>query len=163
MPRAYVGLGSNLDDPVAHVTRALDDLNRIPHTHCIARSSLYRSAPLDGSDQPEYVNAVAALDTELPALQLLAQLQHIEHDHGRVRTGEQWGPRTLDLDLLDYNGEQSHRAELDLPHPGAHLRDFVLVPWCEIAPQAAIPGRGAVCELARVCASNGLVAITHVP
>lgn len=149
--RAYIGLGSNLADPVQQVARALDELNALPRSRLVARSGLYRSAPLGPSDQPDYINAVAAIDTQLDAKILLRHLQGIESLHGRVRNGERWGPRTLDLDLLLYGNEISSDAELTLPHPGAHERVFVLAPLCAVASQCIIPGKGRVDDLLRAC------------
>jgi 2-amino-4-hydroxy-6-hydroxymethyldihydropteridine diphosphokinase len=149
--RAYIGLGSNLADPVQQVTRALHELESIPQSQLVARSRLYRSAPLGPRDQPDYINAVAAIDTQLGAKALLHHLQDIEQRHGRVRDGERWGPRTLDLDLLIYGDEISSDAELTLPHPGAHERVFVLAPLCAIAPDAQIPGQGRVIDLLNAC------------
>jgi len=154
--RAYIGLGSNLADPVQQVARALDELESIPQSQLVASSGLYRSAPLGPRDQPDYINAVAAIDTRLDAKTLLHHLQAIERQHGRVRDGERWGPRTLDLDLLLYGDEISRDDELTLPHPGAHERVFVLAPLCAIAPDAQIPGKGGVVELLKACRSQSI-------
>jgi 2-amino-4-hydroxy-6-hydroxymethyldihydropteridine diphosphokinase len=160
---AFVGLGSNLDDPAAQLRRAREALSRLPQSELISTSKLFRSRPMGPRDQPDYTNAVAGVRTVLSARQLLAELQRIEADQGRRRASDRWGPRTLDLDLLTY-GELVCREEgLELPHPGAHLRDFVLVPWCTIAPDAVIPGWGNVCELAKRCESHGLAPIDDVP
>ena len=152
--RAYIGLGSNLADPVQQVARALDELVAIPQSLLVARSRLYRSAPLGPRDQPDYINAVAAIDTQLEAKTLLHHLQHIERRHGRVRDSERWGPRTLDLDLLLYGDEVSSDDELTLPHPGAHERAFVLAPLYAIAPHSTIPGKGKVIDLLEACRSQ---------
>jgi 2-amino-4-hydroxy-6-hydroxymethyldihydropteridine diphosphokinase len=144
---AYVGLGSNLADPVAQVRRALDELAGIPDTQLIARSPLYKSPPLGPQDQPDYINAVAALDTRLAPLDLLAALHDIERRHGRMRDATRWGPRGLDLDLLLYGDVVMDTAELTLPHPGLPERAFVLYPLFDVAPQLAVPGRGTVREL----------------
>ena len=158
--RAYVGLGSNLDDPERQITRALTELAKLPHTRCIKHSRLYLSAPLGPPvslpAQPDYVNAVAQLDTGLSALELLRHLLEIEHRHGRVRTSEQWGPRTLDLDLLLY-GEQHHAGpSLTVPHPRLHERAFVLYPLAELDPDLKIPGKGAIQELLKHCLKQKL-------
>ncbi|HEY1772838.1 MAG TPA: 2-amino-4-hydroxy-6-hydroxymethyldihydropteridine diphosphokinase [Gammaproteobacteria bacterium] len=147
MTAAYVGLGSNLADPVAQVRRALDELARIPDAQLTARSPLYKSPPLGPQDQPDYINAVAALDTSLAPLELLAALRGIERRHGRVRDGRRWGPRSLDLDMLLYGDLVMDTPELTLPHPGLPERAFVLYPLFDVAPQLAVPGRGAVREL----------------
>ena len=143
---AYVGLGSNLEVPAQQVCKALGELNSIPDTRCLARSSLYVSAPVGPPDQPDYINAAAALLTGLDPRTLLNHLHAIERDHGRER-GERWGPRTLDLDLLIFGETIMNTRELVLPHPEIRNRDFVLVPLHEIAPELRIPGVGAVAEL----------------
>lgn len=142
--RAYVGLGANLDGPAARLTRVFDELDAIPSTRLAARSPLYRSAPLGPPDQPDYINAVAALDTGLEPLPLLHALQALEARHGRRRDGERWGPRTLDLDLLLHGELTLVTPELTLPHPGLHERAFVLYPLRDVAPELDIPGHGRV-------------------
>ena len=155
--RAYVGLGSNLGDPAAQVTRALCALDEIPASRCIARSGLYRSAPLGNADQPHYINAVAALDTRLPARELLRHLQAIEGRQGRVRGPERWAPRTLDLDLLLYGESTLNEESLTVPHPGLHQRPFVLYPLRELAPEDLIvPGMGSLRALITACPAQGL-------
>ncbi len=153
--RVYVGLGSNLNDPVMQIKTALAALNAIPDTHSVQYSSLYRSAPLTlqvaVADQPDYINAVAALDTQLAPLQLLAELQALEQRHGRTRGAERWGPRTLDLDLLLYADRQWESEALTVPHPRLHERSFVLYPLFEIAPDINVPGQGSVRELVARC------------
>jgi len=144
--RAYVGVGSNLDDPVRHVREAMDALDALPATRVAARASLYRSAPVGMLDQPDFVNSVAALDTALPPRQLLDALLAIEARHGRVRS-ERNAPRTLDLDLLLYADRCSEDAALTLPHPRLHERAFVLLPLAEIDADVRVPGRGSVREL----------------
>lgn len=154
--RAYIGLGSNLGDPAAQVRRALAALNEIPASHCVARSGLYRSAPLGSADQPDYINAAAALDTRLPAHELLRQLQAIEARQGRVRGPERWAPRTLDLDLLLYGDLMLNEDVLTVPHPGLPLRSFVLYPLRELAPELIVPGRGSLRALIAACPARGL-------
>ncbi|HET7174888.1 MAG TPA: 2-amino-4-hydroxy-6-hydroxymethyldihydropteridine diphosphokinase [Gammaproteobacteria bacterium] len=144
---AYVGIGSNLDGPAAHVTRAFDDLSRLPDTRVIARSPLYMSPPMGPQGQPDFINAVAALETGLGARVLMQALLGIESRHGRHRDGTRWGPRSLDLDLLLYGDTVSDAPELVLPHPGIHERAFVLYPLADIAPGLVIPGSGTVEEL----------------
>ncbi len=151
MIRAYIGLGSNLNDPVQQVQAALAALSDLPETRCVRHSSLYRSAPLGQSDQPDYINAVAMLDTRLSARQLLTELQAMEHIHGRVRGAERWGPRPLDLDMLLYGDLQLESEELTVPHPRLAERSFVLYPLCEIAPDLEIPGLGGVQQLMAAC------------
>lgn len=163
MVRAYIGLGSNLDQPAQQIRRAIAALGNFPHTQLVACSHLYRSAPLGPQDQPDFVNAVAALDTTLDVAALLRALQHVEQQQGRVRSGEQWGPRTLDLDIVLYGDLQLRGHELTVPHPQAHVRDFVLVPLLEIAPEIEIPGIGKVYDVIKTCPSNGLVSVAPPP
>ncbi|MBE7420883.1 MAG: 2-amino-4-hydroxy-6-hydroxymethyldihydropteridine diphosphokinase [Zoogloeaceae bacterium] len=143
---AFIGLGSNLDDPAAQLQRAFGELSCTEGVVVLARSSLYRSAPVGFAAQPDFVNAAALVATTLPPRRLLAVLHAIEAAHGRRRAFRN-GPRTLDLDLLLYGGETMDEGGLVLPHPAAHERAFVLEPLLEIAPDCVIPGRGA----ARAC------------
>jgi 2-amino-4-hydroxy-6-hydroxymethyldihydropteridine diphosphokinase len=140
---AFVGIGSNLQDPRRQVERAFEELDALPHTRLVKRSSLYRSAPIGHADQPEFVNAVAQLETALPAERLLMELQQIEQRHGRERSFPN-APRTIDLDILIYGNLRTARDRLVLPHPRMHERKFVLEPLYEIAPHASIPGVGTV-------------------
>jgi len=144
MVRTYIGIGSNLADPESQVMRALAELDEIPDCCCVKQSSLYHSKPLGPQDQPDFVNAVAALDAALPAERLLEELQRIENRHGRARSGPRWGPRTLDLDLLVYGDAILASETLTVPHPGLLERDFVLCPLYEIAPDLEVPGRGPI-------------------
>lgn len=144
---AYVGLGANLDDPAAQLRRAFDEIAAMPSVSLLARSPLYKSAPLGPQDQPDYINAVAVLATTLPAAVLLAALRSIELRHGRRRDGTRWGPRTLDLDILLYGDLTQDTPELTLPHPGLHERAFVLYPLHDVAPELEVPGRGKVRDL----------------
>ena len=129
---AYVGIGANLGDARAAVTRAVDDLGQLPRTRLLSRSSLYRSAPVDATG-PDFVNAVAAVHTQLTAPDLLAQLQALEQRAGRERPWHH-APRTLDLDLLLYGSAHIVSAALTVPHPRWRERAFVLLPLSEIAP-----------------------------
>jgi 2-amino-4-hydroxy-6-hydroxymethyldihydropteridine diphosphokinase len=140
---AYVGIGSNLDDPRTQVLASFRELDELPHTRVVKRSSLYRSAPVGYAPQPDFVNAVAQLETGLPAARLLAELQEIEARHGRSRSFAN-APRTLDLDLLLFGNSQMNAPGLKIPHPRMHERAFVLAPLVEISPDVEIPGRGAV-------------------
>jgi len=160
--RAYIGIGSNLGDPVARVQAAFGELQRLPDTRLAARSSLYGSRPMGPADQPDYVNAVAGVDTGLPAADLLQALAAIENRQGRERGVEKWGPRTLDLDLLLYGGQRIARPGLTVPHPGLHERDFVLVPLAEIAGDLEVPGHGTLSTLTGRCEPHDLVRLdTH--
>jgi 2-amino-4-hydroxy-6-hydroxymethyldihydropteridine diphosphokinase len=155
----YIGLGSNLDDPSAQVLGALEALADIAHSRVIMTSALYRSPPMGPADQPDYINAVAGMLTQLTPADLLLALQAIEQRQGRRRDGERWGPRTLDLDLLSYGNERSNDRALTLPHPGIAERAFVLVPLHEIAPALEIPGLGSVERLRREVSAEGLTRI----
>ena len=144
---SYIGLGSNLDNPELQLEMALAALNDIPDTSLVKYSSFYRSIPLGPSDQPDFINAVALLDTRLTAGQLLSQSQLIENRQGRVRCGQRWGPRILDLDMLLYGDQVIDEPGLTVPHPGIRYRNFVLMPLLELAPDLEIPGLGRVDEL----------------
>jgi 2-amino-4-hydroxy-6-hydroxymethyldihydropteridine diphosphokinase len=144
---AYVGIGSNLAEPRQQVEDAIAALQAIPQTSLVARSSLYRSAPLGPVAQPDFMNAVAELATSLDAADLFRRLQEIEDRHGRVR-GERWGPRVIDLDLLVYADTLIATPDLTVPHPGIAERNFVLLPLQEIAPDLIIPGLGRVADIA---------------
>lgn len=151
---AYVGVGSNLDEPVARVREALAALRRLPGTAAFAASGLWRSAPLGPADQPDFVNAVAAFLTALDGRALLGELQVLERAQGRQRGGERWGPRTLDLDLLVLGGVTVEEPDLCLPHPRIRERNFVLLPLAEIAPHLRVPGHGSVLRLLAAVADS---------
>lgn len=152
---AFVGIGSNLDGPQARVRAAFDELDTLPRSRVTARSSLYRSAPLGGPPQPDYVNAVARLETALDPDSLLQALLAIESRHGRERSARD-APRTLDLDLLLYDEATLARRGLRLPHPRLCERRFALAPLLEIEPEARIPGRGRAADLLAHCAEQRL-------
>jgi len=152
---AFVGLGSNLADPVEQVTHALAALDSLPQTRVLRRSSLYRSAPVGYLEQPDFINAVAQLETELAPHALLDALLALEHECGRTREFRN-APRTLDLDVLLYDDLVHHEHGLTVPHPQMHLRAFVLQPLLEIAPDCVIPGAGAAAEAAKVCEDQQL-------
>jgi 2-amino-4-hydroxy-6-hydroxymethyldihydropteridine diphosphokinase len=155
---AYVGLGSNLAEPETQLRTALPELNDLPQSQCLAHSSLYRSPPMHGpdvpTDQPDYLNAVAVLTTELSPAELLAALQGLENQHQRQRA-ERWGPRTLDLDLLLYGEQIIELPELTVPHPGLYERNFVLYPLAELLAERAedfrVPGKGTLATLLAAC------------
>ena len=140
--RAAVALGSNLEAPEAQVLGAFDELAGLPGTRLLARSALYRTAPVGYLDQPAFVNACALVETTLGPRELLEALLAVERRHGRVRDVPN-GPRTLDLDIVLYGDLVLHEHGLTLPHPRAHERAFVLAPLLEVWPDAIIPGRGA--------------------
>ncbi len=152
---AFVGLGSNLADPVAQVSRALAALDRLPRTRLVRRSSLYSSAPVGYLQQPDFINAVAQLETELAPRALLDALLALEHECGRTREFL-YSPRTLDLDLLLYDDMAHHEHGLTIPHPQMHLRAFVLQPLLEIAPDCIIPGVGQAAKAMRHCVEQSL-------
>jgi 2-amino-4-hydroxy-6-hydroxymethyldihydropteridine diphosphokinase len=135
--RVFVGLGANLGDAVGTVRAAFEALDALPRTRCVARSALYRSAPVDAQGA-DYINAVAQLQTELSPAALLEELQAIEKRFGRERPYRN-APRTLDLDLLLYGQRRIATPPLTVPHPRLHERAFVLVPLAEIAPDLALP------------------------
>ena len=141
---AYIGLGSNLDKPAQQIEAALEFVAEIPDTRLVATSSLYRSAPFGGIEQPDFVNAAASLVTKLGPQELLTRLQDIENRQGRERDETRWGPRVLDLDLLVYSDQRIDGPVLTIPHPGIGERNFVLLPLGEIAPDLVIPGLGRV-------------------
>lgn len=154
--RAYIGLGSNLSDPVDQLHRAIQALRQVADSRLTAVSPFYRSAPMGPADQPGYINAVAMLDTLLEPLALLDALQAIERQQGRVREGERWGPRTLDLDLLLYGAEIIDEPRLQVPHPGIGERNFVLYPLADIAPELVLPDGRSVRELVASCSAEGI-------
>jgi len=150
---AYVGLGANLGEPRQQLTAALTAMSGLPETRLAGHSSFYRTAPVGYEDQPEFLNAVAALDTLLAPGVLLEGLQGIERRHGRERQFAN-APRTLDLDLLLFGAEQIARPGLTVPHPRMHERAFVLKPLLELAPGAEIPGKGPAREYLARCADQ---------
>lgn len=156
---AYVGLGSNLEQPEQHVRQALRALDAIERTCLVRHSRLYRTPPWGRGGQPDFINAVAQVSTSLPARELLDALLAIELEHGRRRDGTRWGPRTLDLDLLVYDEFEFAEPGLVLPHPRIAERAFVLLPMAELAPDLAIAGIGRVRELLARVDTAGCVAL----
>ncbi len=152
---AFVGLGSNLSDPHEQVLHALRALDGLPCTRLLARSSLYCSAPLGYLDQPNFINAVAKVETGLAPRTLLDELLELEKRRGRIREFAN-SPRTLDLDLLLYDDLCHREHGLTLPHPQMHLRAFVLLPLLEIAPDCGIPGIGAAQDVLQQCGHQEL-------
>lgn len=153
--QAFIGLGSNLADPQQQVLLAQRDLSALPETACIRHSSLYKSPPMGPQDQPDFINAVSAIDTTLSPDALLNHLQQIEQQHGRVKQ-RHWGERTLDLDILLYDDWQIEESHLHVPHKGIAERAFVLYPLAEIAPNLDIPGLGPIAELLASCPKSSL-------
>lgn len=142
--KAVVALGANIGNPREQMDVAVALLREA--TEVKAVSSYFVTEPVGGPEQPDYLNAVCILESELPALDLLAVLQGIEKSLGRERD-VRWGPRTIDLDLIQYGSLLSAAVELELPHPRAHERRFVLEPWCEIEPDAILLTHGKISEL----------------
>ncbi len=151
---AYIGLGSNLEDPIQQVRTALEELDAIKLTSVVQHSSLYRSDPVGPAGQPDYINAVAEIKTRLEPMPLLRALQSIEQDHDRVRI-QRWGPRTLDLDLLIYADQQINEPDLIVPHIMIAERSFVLFPLAEIAPDIQIPGLAVMADLLKNSSEKG--------
>jgi len=152
---AFIGLGANLDDPRRQVQQAFRELDAIPHTRVVRTSSLYRSEPLGYTEQPSFVNAVAQVETGLPAERLLAELHAIEARHGRSRSFAN-APRPLDLDLLLFGNAVLDDPGLQVPHPRMHGRAFVLLPLVEIAGDIAIPRLGSAKALLDKCGNQGV-------
>ncbi|WP_028449805.1 2-amino-4-hydroxy-6-hydroxymethyldihydropteridine diphosphokinase [Chitinibacter tainanensis] len=146
MSIAYIALGANLGDPAAQLRQAMAAIAQLPHTQLLAGSSLYASAPVGYADQPDFINAVCAVQTELAPTALLAALLQIEQQLGRERSFKN-APRTLDLDVVLYDALQLDTPELQIPHPRMHQRAFVLLPLLEIAPEVEIPGLGPAAAL----------------
>ncbi|NBH74992.1 2-amino-4-hydroxy-6-hydroxymethyldihydropteridine diphosphokinase [Rodentibacter pneumotropicus] len=143
----YIALGSNLDTPINQLNSALQAIKNLPQTRFLAVSSFYQSKPLGPQDQPDYVNAVAKIETTLPPLSLLDELQRIENEQGRVRL-RRWGERTLDLDILLYGNEIIQNERLTIPHYDMYNREFVIVPLLEITPDLIFPDGKKLSELA---------------
>ena len=156
MTIVYVGLGSNLSDPEQQIINAVKQLNTLPQSKLTAISSLYFSRPMGPQDQPDYMNAVAELNTHLQPLELLNHLQAIENNAGREHKDNRWGARILDLDILLYGQETIENERLTVPHYGLHLREFVLLPLAEIAPTLCLPNGQSISLLASIIEKNGL-------
>lgn len=154
--RCFIGLGSNLAEPQTQIANALAALEALEATHLIAVSSLYRSDPMGPSDQPDYVNAVAMIETALEPETLLDRLQQIELEQGRVRKQERWGPRSLDLDILLYGNRSIRSQRLTVPHYDMHRRAFVLYPLAEVSPALVMPDGTPLSALLDDCPYDGL-------
>jgi 2-amino-4-hydroxy-6-hydroxymethyldihydropteridine diphosphokinase len=157
---AYIGLGSNLDQPLAHIKQAAEALDNIPHTRLLALSPLYQSKAVGPGEQPDYINATAALETKLSPLKLLHQLQALENQQGRERGPVRWVARTLDLDLLLFDNITLETEELTIPHPRMTERNFVLFPLRDLAallsPTLALPDGRSIADLAQRCTDAGI-------
>ncbi|MGV8843254.1 MAG: 2-amino-4-hydroxy-6-hydroxymethyldihydropteridine diphosphokinase [Pseudomonas sp.] len=156
MERVYLGLGSNLSEPLGQLRAALAALAALPHSQLAAVSSFYSSDPMGPADQPHYINAVAALDTALEPLDLLDALQTIEQQQGRTRHAERWGPRTLDLDILLFGERLLNEPRLQVPHYDLQARPFVLYPLAQIAPGLHLADGRKLDDLLQTCPFQGL-------
>ncbi|MDD5227883.1 MAG: 2-amino-4-hydroxy-6-hydroxymethyldihydropteridine diphosphokinase [Methylococcales bacterium] len=157
--RVYLGLGSNLETPIDQLRAARIAISNVNGISEIAFSSLYRSPSMGSKDQPDYINAVMAIETDLSPLELLAAMQCVENEQGRIRT-EHWGARTLDIDILLFGNEVLNLPNLIVPHYGMAERAFVLYPLAEIAPGLDIPSHGKLVELVARCPLDGLERLT---
>lgn len=157
---AFVGLGGNVGAAVTTLRAAIGDLSALPDTQLLRASRLYRTPAWGLEDQPDFVNAVAMLETQLAPQALLEHLLAIERIHGRLRDADlRWGPRTLDLDLLLYGDAVIHEPGLHVPHPQLHKRAFALQPLVEIAPETVIPGVGRASDALAAMATTGIEAL----
>lgn len=156
MDKVFIGLGSNLDEPLSQLKKAIDSLRQSENIELRNVSSFYSSSPMGPQDQPDYINAVVELSTELSAENLLDCLQKIENQQGRVRS-ERWGARTLDLDILLYGDEVINTARLIVPHCGISERDFVLYPLRDLVDEDfGIPNAGKIKQLLVLCPITGI-------
>lgn len=156
MTLTYIAIGSNLASPLQQVNSAIEALSVIPDSRLLCHSRFYRSKPLGPQDQPDYLNAVAALETSLLAEQLLDETQIIEQSHGRQRKAERWGPRTLDLDILLFGSAIINTERLTVPHYDMKNREFMLYPLAEIAPELIFPDGTTLKSLIKTVNKNGL-------
>jgi 2-amino-4-hydroxy-6-hydroxymethyldihydropteridine diphosphokinase len=157
--RAYIALGSNLGDSRQQLLDAIEKLSALPHSRVLARSRIYRTPPWGKIKQPDFLNAVVELETPLAPHDLLDALLDIERQAGRLRDGERWGPRTLDLDLLHVANHTVNDERLTLPHPHIAERAFVLLPLNDVAPDLDISGQGRVSDLLRAVDTQGCQAM----
>ena len=159
--RVFIGLGSNIENPLEQIKTAVKDMKNMPDTTLIACSSLYKSPPMGPQDQPDYINAVIELDTTLTAHRLLDELQKIEQQHGRVRK-RHWGERTLDLDVLLYGEQILNDERLIVPHPGIAERAFVVYPLAELDVTLDITGLGLLEKIVELCPRDGLQQVENI-
>jgi 2-amino-4-hydroxy-6-hydroxymethyldihydropteridine diphosphokinase len=159
--RVFIGLGSNLENPLEQVRTAINDMKDMMSTELVACSSLYKSPPMGPQDQPDYINAVIELKTTLTPHTLLDELQKIEQQHGRIRK-RHWGERTLDLDVLIYDELIIDDDRLTVPHPGIAERAFVVYPLAELDDTLLIPGLGQVGQIIKMCPQEGLQQLENI-
>lgn len=157
---AYIGLGSNLDQPHVHITNALDELTKLPGSQNLHCSCWYQTKAIGPGEQPDYINAAVSLDTTLGAIDLLQQLQAIENQHGRQRE-IRWGARTLDLDLLLFGNTEINSPELQLPHPEIMNRNFVLYPLHDLNPSLILPNGRVLSDTIATVSQQDLRAISR--
>ncbi len=162
MITVYIGLGSNLAQPAEQIQAAVAALKTLPETSISSVSSLYSSKPMGPQEQPDYINAVACLQTKLSAIALLDKLQSIELDFGRVRKKQRWGSRILDLDILLYADHVINTERLIVPHYGMKVREFVIYPLVEINPSLILPDGSKIIELKEALADNGLFILAEL-
>ena len=161
MIKVFVGLGSNLDEPLLQLKKAIERLKNISDTELLDVSKFYLSAPMGPQDQPDYINAVVKLKTKLSAEDMLNELQEIENSHGRIRT-ERWGARTLDLDILLYGQDVINTKRLTVPHSGISERNFVLYPLKDLVEDSfEIPQLGTINELLAACPMAGIARLNE--
>ncbi|MEI6895523.1 MAG: 2-amino-4-hydroxy-6-hydroxymethyldihydropteridine diphosphokinase [Colwellia sp.] len=158
--KVYIGLGSNLSKPSRQISHAVQEITNIPDSEVIALSAQYLSKPMGPQDQDDYINAVIAIETSLSALELLDALQVIENAAGRVRKDNRWGARIIDCDILLYGEETIDNERLTVPHYGIKVREFVLFPLIEIAPNLQLPDGTLVSALVSKISNNGIVKLT---
>jgi 2-amino-4-hydroxy-6-hydroxymethyldihydropteridine diphosphokinase len=156
---AWLGLGSNLQEPAAQLRLALDKLTQIDGIEILKVSGFYRTPPWGDEQQNDFINAVAQIETSLEPMPLLRALQTVENEMGRTRSARRWGPRVIDIDLLLHGDLQLRTPELELPHPRMHERAFVLVPLCELDASLRIPGRGVAGEVLQTLDCSGIHAV----
>lgn len=154
--KAWLGLGSNLQQPVEQLRRALSKLSSLEQIDILATSSFYRTPPWGDDQQDDYINAVVKIETSLDPDSLLSSVQSIETGMGRQRSDRRWGPRVIDIDLLLYGALRYRSDDLELPHPRMHERAFVLVPLCELDSTLEIPTRGVVEKLLQQLDCSGI-------
>lgn len=162
MALCYIGLGANLNNPISQVETALEELAKLRQSKLVASSQIYISKPMGPADQPDYVNAVALIETELTPHQVFDYTCEIELNHGRVRNGEHWGPRTLDLDILLYDQQEVQDPTLTIPHYGLKEREFVIYPLLDITPNLILPCGTSVKSLTKQVPLNGMAPLQPV-
>ncbi len=158
---AYIGLGSNLSEPIKQVQSAVSEIEKIPQSQIAKVSSLYLSKPMGPQDQDDFINAVVAIETSLSAVELLDALQAIENKAGRVRKENRWGARILDLDIILFGNEVLNTERLTIPHYGMCEREFVLLPLAEIVPELSLPNGESIKLLSQNIANNAMVKLSH--